>query len=598
MHVLKRTLWTATLGMVTAATPLMAQQRFDQTLPREDDQNQNQRDRADQRDQRQDQRTQQQNQRDQQRTQQQQQRQQRQQQQRDPQAQRQQKGQQILIIGYDLNRDGRSDLYYFVTPADYNRLSRAHDQQRRQNVTLQGEVTETRQVNIKGQQDKHRLIKMKTDRGQEVMVNLGPKARLSDMDLRRGDQIRVQGRVGTINGKNVLMAKSVRSGNQTHNIARQGQLFDSPRDRSASIQGEIEQVKQFNMKGQQDAHNLARIRMQDGQSVVVNLGPKRNLRDLQLSEGDRVTIQGRRGKIDGKTVVLAEQIRSNNQTARVNWDRQGQDSVLGTPRDQQRYGNQQQRDQQRYRDQQRDPEYDRFNTPRNQRDQQQRDQFDTQRNQRDRQQTQRDRQTSRQMQQQLEQALRQAGADRQEAQRQAQQLAQQVQQTRNQQQAERQIEQALRQAGADRQEAQRQAQQLARQAQQGQDDNVFGTPRDQQSPRDQQRARDYTFRGELEAFVKTRIPGSNRETTLVKMWLQDGDSMVIDLGSETSLSELGLVGLADDERVVVRGRKAMRDNREVLVAESITIDGDRTQLRSASQQQQRDQQQSQRNQRN
>ncbi|MFP4541070.1 MAG: hypothetical protein ACLFR7_05535, partial [Opitutales bacterium] len=73
-----------------------------------------------------------------------------------------------------------------------------------------------------------------------------------------------------------------------------------------------------NANGQRQNYAVAKIRLQDGSTSVVNLGERDLLTDLDLQQGDDVKIRGSVGRIDNQPVVIADKIRVNNRTLDVN----------------------------------------------------------------------------------------------------------------------------------------------------------------------------------------------------------------------------------------------------------------------------------------
>lgn len=77
----------------------------------------------------------------------------------------------------------------------------------------------------------------------------------------------------------------------------------------AEIQGKVENFRNISLQGEKDSHRLVRIRMQDGETKIVNLGPETRLSDLDLQSGDQVSIKGQEKTIDGRTVIFADQVK-------------------------------------------------------------------------------------------------------------------------------------------------------------------------------------------------------------------------------------------------------------------------------------------------
>jgi hypothetical protein len=121
------------------------------------------------------------------------------------------------------------------------------------------------------------------------------------------------------------------------NRQRQGQRDMNRSSNNAQLRGEIDGYSRVNLNGQKDQHTLVRIRLDSGRSAIVNLGPNVELSRLNLSDGDRIAVQGQRGSINGNDVLMAKRVRVGDQTVRMNnWDRVNQNNRAQAQRDQMR----------------------------------------------------------------------------------------------------------------------------------------------------------------------------------------------------------------------------------------------------------------------
>lgn len=80
-----------------------------------------------------------------------------------------------------------------------------------------GSVASTRQVKVRGQ--KHLLVKVKTDNGKSMLVDLGPQDKLENRPS-EGDKIEVQGVPVKVNERVVLMARKASRGGDQIKISR------------------------------------------------------------------------------------------------------------------------------------------------------------------------------------------------------------------------------------------------------------------------------------------------------------------------------------------------------------------------------------------
>ncbi len=226
--------------------------------------------------------------------------------------------------------------------ADRNQRNWQQNQQRNQRVQqaqLQGQLESWQRKNLDGQRDAHTLVRMRLQNGNSAIVNLGPNVDLNRLNLDRGDRIVVDGRRGSIDGRTVLMAQRVRAGDRTVRMnnwepdqrqARNQSRYDRSQmqrgdqarsNNKAQTQGYVEAWQRVNLRGQPDAHTVLRVRLQDGNAKLINLGPNVSVSRLNLDRGDRIMVQGERGSINGRVVLAAEKVRLDNRTIRMNnWD--------------------------------------------------------------------------------------------------------------------------------------------------------------------------------------------------------------------------------------------------------------------------------------
>ena len=84
-----------------------------------------------------------------------------------------------------------------------------------------------------------------------------------------------------------------------------------------TIAGNIRDLKKVDMVGTDRQQVIARVKTRDGRTARVYLGAADNLKKLDLQKGDRIAIQGRRGKIDGRGVLVADRIRTGGMEMKV-----------------------------------------------------------------------------------------------------------------------------------------------------------------------------------------------------------------------------------------------------------------------------------------
>lgn len=83
------------------------------------------------------------------------------------------------------------------------------------------------------------------------------------------------------------------------------------------VRGEIQNLRKQNLTGSEDQSVMAKIETDEGRTATVCLGPQKQLSRLNLSEGDKVTIEGVRGRVNDRSVLLARKVTSDGQAVNV-----------------------------------------------------------------------------------------------------------------------------------------------------------------------------------------------------------------------------------------------------------------------------------------
>lgn len=71
-------------------------------------------------------------------------------------------------------------------------------------------------------------------------------------------------------------------------------------------------------EGTSDSYTLARVKLDNGHTVVMSLGEKDRVERLDLERGDKISIRGQTGRLGDKDILIAQQIRANGSSVRVN----------------------------------------------------------------------------------------------------------------------------------------------------------------------------------------------------------------------------------------------------------------------------------------
>jgi hypothetical protein len=189
-------------------------------------------------------------------------------------------------------------------------------------VTLEGEIQGFREVRLRrGQQmpEQHTWVRLTLSSGYQTIVDIGREKDLADLDLERGDRIRVTGRHSTIAGQNVLIADRIRIGQETINIDRQ----KSPQEVSGTVR-EYEEIS-IEEEGFED-QLVVRFEMEDGRQVIAALGRDTSLDELEIEEDTSITIQGERTFVDGRPLLVARKIKVEGERAEIQQERRDREN--------------------------------------------------------------------------------------------------------------------------------------------------------------------------------------------------------------------------------------------------------------------------------
>jgi hypothetical protein len=124
-----------------------------------------------------------------------------------------------------------------------------------------------------------------------------------------------------------FQARQPRRQQQRHQAAQQrgrqqwfrtGQQRGMPSARRrAQLTGTIQGTKKIKLAGQQQQHTFAKVQTQQGRTLVVDLGPSNKVNQLMLSQGDQIQTRGDVALVNDRPVLMANQVRANNQSINV-----------------------------------------------------------------------------------------------------------------------------------------------------------------------------------------------------------------------------------------------------------------------------------------
>lgn len=189
---------------------------------------------------------------------------------------------------------------------------------------VEGKVRDVKAIALTGLGEKHVIVRLDTEDNRTAKADLGPEKRVSDLKLKEGEPIVIMGTPGTINDRPMLMAHWVEIGDKRQAIKR-------PQDRNLKrYSGRIVKTKKTTFGEDSPNHLMARVRMDDGTTTIVNLGPEKELQNtLNIEKGKSFSMLARPVNINGQRALVAEVLNVGDRTVDIDWEK---------VRDKSRYG--------------------------------------------------------------------------------------------------------------------------------------------------------------------------------------------------------------------------------------------------------------------
>jgi len=180
---------------------------------------------------------------------------------------------------------------------------------------VDGTITEMKDVKLAGFDEKHVIARIKNRENMVAKVDLGPKGRISDLDIQKGQSVSVWGKRGTINEKYMLMAYWINVDGNRVSIKR-------PKDMNLKrYTGKILKLKKTAFGEKTGNHVMARVELDQGMKTIVNLGPENQLGNLNVQSGKEFSMLARPVIVNGKKALVAEQVMMGDKTATIDWEK-------------------------------------------------------------------------------------------------------------------------------------------------------------------------------------------------------------------------------------------------------------------------------------
>ena len=93
--------------------------------------------------------------------------------------------------------------------------------------------------------------------------------------------------------------------------------MDTADRRPRRVEGELTNLQKIELAGYGGPHMVGRVKTDRGTVAKVDFGPVAQVKSLGLTEGDPVDVEGRRGRINDRAMLLATKITSDGNTVQV-----------------------------------------------------------------------------------------------------------------------------------------------------------------------------------------------------------------------------------------------------------------------------------------
>lgn len=216
-----------------------------------------------------------------------------------------------------------------------------------------GEIVSTRKVRLRNSDVQHLLARIRLDNDRLQVVDLGPANNpdLKNLSLNAGDRISATGRMVDTGTAEVVFAASVRSGDEQVKIERRADLpggietaiparrDDREADRSErtavqerSIRGKITRTKRVDWRGSDRREFVALVETNDGDTVIVDLGPTTGLKDARIRTGQQISARGFMAPVGEHKVLFATRLDFGDHSMTINRlaDRPKMETLRGT----------------------------------------------------------------------------------------------------------------------------------------------------------------------------------------------------------------------------------------------------------------------------
>ncbi len=94
---------------------------------------------------------------------------------------------------------------------------------------------------------------------------------------------------------------------------------DQGQSQNVHIEGKVRDMMTHRLAGMGEDHQFARVETESGRTAKVDLGPKSQVSELNLKDGDKITVTGTRGTINDRGVLMAAKVEKGDQSVTLKW---------------------------------------------------------------------------------------------------------------------------------------------------------------------------------------------------------------------------------------------------------------------------------------
>jgi hypothetical protein len=226
-------------------------------------------------------------------------------------------GERIEVQGY-LERMGKRDVLV-ANRITFGGQTYSHEETR----TTAAEPTRTTERDLQGVilrvegEPTNTTVLLDTSDGRQIPVNIGSITDIEGVVIKSGQPLRVRGKEVRIGDEVLFQADRLETDGRPIVVVRHEQpdieiapviRVESDDSTWRRYSGRIVDEKTLDIRNSDRERMLVLLERDDGQRVVVDLGDEDRLDEVDLDEGDAVTVEGHLMRVGGRDVLMAERI--------------------------------------------------------------------------------------------------------------------------------------------------------------------------------------------------------------------------------------------------------------------------------------------------